>query len=402
MVLDRWKTQDREREGEPRIVQVPDLCKKRLLGYAETFQELARSFGGGFEASGEDRQALLEARRVWENRHVLESNFSEVAHIMTQVADEVFRYEPMEEKSRRHIVHAMREEGIVVEEICYLPQTDNRRAVGVTMYTRRKNRRPSQEAADMLSVLLDTHLQISAASPYFIDQEARSFILVEEPRFIVLSGFSRAVKENEAVSGDNYAVIESEKGRMTVLLSDGTGSGEEACQGSERVLDLMEKMLEAGYRMEAAANMVNAALFARGEEQNHPTLDVCDLDLYRGECSIWKAGGASTFLKTEEGVEEIQVGNLPLGIFRTVEMEPVHRQLQDGDYLVMMTDGALDALAENNCEEAMRRAISEVREQNPKEIAEKLLQMVIRLSGGHITDDMTILVIGVWENSGIT
>lgn len=402
MVLDRWKTQDREREGEPRIVQVPDLCKKRLLGYAETFQELARSFGGGFEASGEDRQALLEARRVWENRQVLESNFSEVAHIMTQVADEVFRYEPMEEKSRRHIVHAMREEGIVVEEICYLPQTDNRRAVGVTMYTRRKNRRPSQEAADMLSVLLDTHLQISAASPYFIDQEARSFILVEEPRFIVLSGFSRAVKENEAVSGDNYAVIESEKGRMTVLLSDGTGSGEEACQGSERVLDLMEKMLEAGYRMEAAANMVNAALFARGEEQNHPTLDVCDLDLYRGECSIWKAGGASTFLKTEEGVEEIQVGNLPLGIFRTVEMEPVHRQLQDGDYLVMMTDGVLDALAENNCEEAMRRAISEVREQNPKEIAEKLLQMVIRLSGGHITDDMTILVIGVWENSGIT
>ena len=383
-------------------VQVPDLCKRRLLGYAETFHELARSFGGAFEGTGTDRQSFLEARRVWENGQVMGNNFNEVAQIMTEVADQVFCYEPMEEKSRRQIVHAMKEEGIVVEDICYLPQNDCKRAIGLTMYTHRKNRLPSQEAADMLSVLLDRHLQVSVTSPYYIERDIHSFVLVEEPSFVVLSGFSKAVKENETVSGDSYAMIESEKGRLTVLLSDGTGSGEEAGRESERVLDLMEKMLEAGYGMEAAINMVNAALFARGEEYNHPTLDICDLDLYQGSCSLWKVGAAASFLKRGKAVEEIEMGSLPLGVFRSIEPEAVHRELADGDYLVLVTDGVLDALGEGNYEEAMCEAISEVTKQNPKEIAEQLLQMVIRTSGGRIWDDMTIIVIGIWENSGIT
>ena len=80
------------REKEIYTVQVPDLCKRRLLGYAETFRELARSFGGAFEGTetGTDRQTFLDARKVWENRQVMGSNFSEVAQIMTEVADQVF------------------------------------------------------------------------------------------------------------------------------------------------------------------------------------------------------------------------------------------------------------------------------------------------------------------------
>lgn len=381
---------------------VADLCKQRLLGYAESFQELARSLGGDFEGKETDRQLFMEAKKVWENRQVIGSNLQEVAQIICQVADEMFRYEPMEEKKKRKIIHAMREEGIIVEDICYIPQAKERKAVAMTLCTDKKSKKPAHDAADMLSVLLGRSLQVSAASPYFIERNIHSFIFVEEPRFFVLSGFSRAVKENETVSGDNYALTESEKGRMTILLSDGTGSGENARRGSERVLDLMEKLLEAGYGMETALQLINAALFARGEEQNHPTLDICDMNLYDGKCSFWKVGGAASFLKKGEKVEQLVMGNLPLGVFQNIQVQPLHRRLQDGEYLIMMSDGVLDALGEVNYEEAMYDAIAEISEQNPKEIAEKLLQMVIRLSGGRILDDMTILVIGIWENSCIT
>ena len=67
---------------------------------------------------------------------------------------------------------------------------------------------------------------------------------------------------------------------MTILLSDGTGSGEKACADSGKVLDLMEKMLEAGFGMETAINMVNSAVLSRGEQSNHPTLDICSLDSF--------------------------------------------------------------------------------------------------------------------------
>lgn len=92
----------------------------------------------------------------------------------------------------------------------------------------------------MISVLLNRRLQLSAASPFVIDRTPHSFILEEEARFLALTGFAKAIKENETVSGDNYAVIEAEKGRLTVILSDGTGSGEQAGKDSEQVLDLME------------------------------------------------------------------------------------------------------------------------------------------------------------------
>ena len=136
-----------------------------------------------------------------------------------------------------------------------------------------------------------------------------------------------------------------------MLLSDGTGAGEDASRGSGRVLDLMEKMLEAGFDTEESVNMLNSALYAQNEEEDHPTVDICSLDLYSGECEICKVGGAATFLKESGGTECIGGESLPLGIFQKAQTEVRVRQLAAGDLLIMMTDGVLDAL-EDECERA--------------------------------------------------
>ena len=59
------------------------------------------------------------------------------------------------------------------------------------------------------------------------------------------------------------------------------GSGEKASADSEKVLDLMEKMLEAGYNMDVAVNLVNSALIATSERQNMSTLDICNMEIGR-------------------------------------------------------------------------------------------------------------------------
>jgi stage II sporulation protein E len=163
----------------------------------------------------------------------------------------------------------------------------------------------------------------------------------------------------------------------------------------------MEKLLEAGYEIEAAVNMVNVAFFAGGKEYSHPTLDICDLNLYEGSCSFCKVGGEASFLKRGDSVEQISQGSLPLGIFRNVEPGRIEKQLQDGDYLILMTDGVLDALEEGDYEETMERAIAELSAISPGEIAEKLLSMALHSCGGHIKDDMTVLVAGIWENAAV-
>lgn len=393
------KAADRQlREEELRTAQVSDLCRRRLLNYADTFYELSKSYDGEFQPMEGDRQRLLSERRLWENRQIIRGHLTEMAKIMTEVACEVVCFCPMEERKKRIITAALKEEGIRAENLSYLPQTTGRQAVVLTLSTDKRGGVSAEEVADMVSVLLDRRLQLSVTSPCVVEREPHSFILEEEAGFLVLTGFSRATKENETVSGDNFAVLEAEKGRITVMLSDGTGSGEKAGQDSERVLDLMEKMIEAGYSIDGAVNMVNTALFAAGEDRNHPTLDICDIDLYQGNCQLRKAGGAVTFLKREERVEQLKAGTLPLGIFQQVEITPIERQLQDGDYLIMVSDGVIDALGERDYENTLEEAISGMREQNPGEIAEKLLRMVICAGGGHILDDMTVGVIGIWEN----
>lgn len=391
-----------ERQRKEQTIQVSDLCRQKLLGYAESFQELARSFDDKFAGKGEDRQSVLEERRIWENRKVLCDNLHEVAQIMEKVAKEELHYQPMESRNRRLLIRALREEGICADNLCYLPCDNGQQAVGMTLCTGEKGGRPAEEVADMLSVLLHRQLKISAVSPYLVDQKNRSFIFVEEAKYIALTGFAKAVRENEVVSGDNYAFLESERGKMTIILSDGTGSGEKAARDSGRVLDLLEKMLEAGYDTPTAISLINASLYVKDEDSNHPTIDVCNLDLYQGACEFYKVGGAISFLKKGEKAEPVEGGNLPLGIFQNITVEGISKKLEEGDYLIMMSDGVLDAFGEDDYEDTLMHAIGEMTEQNPGEIAEKLLRLAIRSCQGHIGDDMTIIVVGVWENSGIS
>lgn len=379
--------------------QVSDMCRHRLLNYADTFSELAKSFNREFTYSGNDRQSILDARKFWESRQVICSNLDEVSRIIRTVAGEVFSFQPLEDKKRKILVHALRAEGIVVEDICYIPNVAGDKAVGITMYTEKKGGIHAGEVADMLSVLLRENIEVSVTSPYLVDRQSRSFIFVTEAKYIALTGFARVVKEDETISGDNYSFLESERGKLTMILSDGTGSGEKASGDSEKVLDLLEKMLEAGYSMDTAVNLVNSALFAEGEEQNHPTLDICDINLYDGTCEFCKVGGAASFVKREKQVRIIEGGSLPLGIFQSVQLQQNRFRLQSGDIVILMSDGVLDAFGDCEYENAMERAISELEEENPGVIAERLLQLAIRVGKGHIRDDMTILVAGVWEKS---
>lgn len=384
-------------EKELRTAQVSDLCRRRLLGYADSFSELAKSFDREFELDQRDRETVLTERRLWENRQVISGHLNELAKIMTEAACEVLVFQPMENKRRRLLTQALAEEGIQVDGPCYVPRGNGRQALVLTMSTQRGAKVSVDEAADMISVLLDKRLRPSVTSPYVVETMPQSFVLEEETSYIVLTGFSKAVKEEEAVSGDNYAVLETEKGRITVMLSDGTGSGERAGRDSGRVLDLMEKMLEAGYGTDTAINMVNTALFAAGEDGNHPTLDICDIDLYEGKCQLRKVGGAVTFLKRAREVEQLASGNLPLGVFRQVEANPLDKKLQDGDYLIMVSDGVVDAFGTEEYERTMAGAIAGIEDRNPGEIAERLLRIALRASGGRILDDMTIGVIGIWK-----
>ncbi len=421
-------TAGREKQ-EQLSIMLSDYGRGRLLAYADSFRELSRSYRGespwerAGQREGASRQQVLEERRLWENRQVLCDNLEEMSQIMARLAAEVFRLTPLPLREEKLVARALKQEGITVLDLFYIdppgreeapeegedPENAGSTALGLHLHTQRMVGHGSQEVADMLSVLLGRRLVVSVTSPQFIEEREGTYLFVEEPRFVVLSGSARAVKENEAVSGDNYSIIQSDRGWMTVLLSDGMGSGPAAGADSSQVLDMMEKMLEAGFETDMAVSLVNSALLASEDasgRRNMSTLDVCSLNLYQGMCVFRKVGAAASFLKSNSYVEQISLPGLPLGVLAAGEGEEARRALQqsvsreliDNDYIIMMSDGVLDALRESGYEEAMVHYLEGMREQHPEEMARNLLQFVLRCSQGRIMDDMTVLVLGVFDS----
>jgi len=85
--------------------------------------------------------------------------------------------------------------------------------------------------------------------------------------------------------------------------------------------------------------------------------------------------------------------NLPIGIIEHVELDTVSTSLMAGDILVMMSDGLFDGPKHViNNDLWLERKIREMETYEPQEIADLLLEEVVRGELGVIHDDITVIV----------
>lgn len=404
----RKQTEGKEDE---RLEIIPEYGRQKLLAYAESFRDLADLFEdeqAETEAMGTepvDRQEYLCRRRIQENQGLLAEHLKEMAHIMATVARETCSYRPMGERRFRQMSVLLKESGILLKNFFEMEHEDGRREISLTMRQMGgKHARfgelehiATEDVADYLSVAMNRRLCVAKNTPMYLAGEYNTYYFLEEPPYHLLTGFAKAVKESEKASGDSYSFYEADTGRLLVLLSDGVGSGEEARRESSRVVEMMERLLEAGFGKEAAVQMVNGALAAAGQEQAMSTLDVCDIDLYTGNCEFVKVGAACTYIKRGRLVDRLSTQNLPLGVFRQMTPEIHSRTLQSGDYVIMLSDGVLDALSDGIGEEVLPEILGRMEYRNPGEIANQILAYAIKQSRGRIRDDMTVLVTGIWD-----
>lgn len=379
---------------------IPEYGRQKLLGYAESFRDLAELFEdekAEISPEEKDRQEYLWQKRLCESRGLLADHLKEMAHIMSDVARETYQYHPVGERKYRQVAHCLKDVGILLKNFMILENEDGHLTMSLMMKTQAQENIAMADVADLISVVMNTRVRPFGQSPIFMTREWNIYYFLEEPAFHILTGFAKATKETEKISGDNYSFCEMEQGRMIAILSDGMGSGEKACEESGRVIEMMERLMEAGFRKEAAVQIINGALAAGEQEQNMSTLDICELNLYTGACEFMKIGAACTYIKREHLVDRLSARNLPLGVFQQIEPETIHRQLQDGDYIIMLSDGVLDALEQGIGEEILPELLGKISHTNPGEIARQILNYCLHQSKGKIRDDMTVLVIGMWR-----
>ena len=367
---------------------------QELSGYCPYSDSIIEEAVGGFEKA---KLNLSWYNRLLENRGVIAEQLDAMAYIMEDCAREYKDISGKEGRLLGAVKYRGKERGIVAKEMHLYERHNGKMSLQMRAVSKWGSCVPVKELAKAVSQGLRRDMVPGRYVRTMVGKDEAFLTFEEDTLFHTLQGVARLTKDNAQVSGDSFSFLELEGGECVMALSDGMGSGIRACKESEMVIELIEKFLEAGFKKETAIRMMNSAMVIQGEEGIFSTVDMAAMDLYTGMCEFYKIGAAATFIKRGGAVECISSGSLPAGMFHQLEIDRASRQLQDGDFVVQVTDGVLDDLHVPSPEETMEEILETIETNNPGQMAKQILERILLFTAGKVPDDMTVLVAGIWE-----
>lgn len=368
-----------KRRLQKRCIQAPRFLRETL----EVFQNA--------------KQMLRWNNRIAQNREgcviQLDTFAQMIQHVTRELDASIFTDDHLEKK----IKNQFRKAGIRLLSSVFFVTAEGRYEIHVTVKSMKGRCITTKELVRLLSLCVGRKMILEQNERPLIGSEYCTVTSLEGPGFHTLQGVAKIGKGCDRISGDSFLMMDIPGGKQGVVLSDGMGSGEKAFKESAMVVEMLEELLGAGFPKETAIQMMNTALVMGREDVRFSTLDMSVFDLYDGSCEIMKVGASTTFIKYKDHVERISSTSLPIGVLQDLEVETITRQLSDGDFIIMVTDGILDALPVGEQEVLMEAIISGTNIYNPKELAHHILEQILEWSGEVPLDDMTVLVVGIWS-----
>ncbi|EPZ53480.1 stage II sporulation E family protein [[Clostridium] sordellii ATCC 9714] len=224
--------------------------------------------------------------------------------------------------------------------------------------------------------------------------------LSKKQEYRVITEVSNMSKDGYIISGDNYTYMEVSEGKYMMAISDGMGKGRKAYEESSVTIDILEKMMDSKIDEEIIIDTINNILMLKSSDEMFSTLDLAMVDLNKGILNTIKMGACSTYIKRDNGdIELISTESLPVGILSDVNIERDSRKLKDGDYIIMVSDGIIDAGKNKNLgDNWLIYFLKNLDISNPKDISKDILNKALDIQNDNIYDDMTVLVSKIYKN----
>lgn len=343
------------------------------------------------------RQKLIWNNKMVQNREGFAAQLNDLAKTLCYTTHELDAGIFEDEHLKKKIRNQLKKSGIKILSSVFYMTAQGKYEIHLTLKASKGHIVAMKELASEVGKMAGRIMVPGRGERPIIGDEYCTVACVEGARFHTIQGVAKIRKGSEKISGDTFLTSDLPGGRKGVALSDGMGSGERAFRESTMVVEMLEELLNAGFPVKTAVQIMNTALVTGREEVMFSTIDVAIIDLYDASCEIVKAGAATTYIKRKDEVEEVHSISLPIGALARLDIEPERRQLEDGDFLIMVTDGVLDTLPTGKQDSLMEEFICQVESQNPGEMAHHILNRVMEYAGAAPLDDMTILVTGIWK-----
>nr|MBQ8253534.1 SpoIIE family protein phosphatase [Lachnospiraceae bacterium] len=375
-----------------------EFTKSRVTEYADLLNDIAESYLP--EEKKEDevyvtRADLFARKEMDRQRAVFYGVLRSASRQLAGLAKPVWGQSSLAEKQEKRIVKELINAGIEIREFYKTENRNGYTEIGMLLRARERTYYDADDIADLLTEVLHIRMLPPTEGHLYVKDEWTTFCFQEEPSFQIYGGYAKVTKEGEELSGDNYLMREFGDGTYIAAIADGMGSGEKACEDSEKVLLMVERHVESGLAVKSCIHMCDEMLYLQYRGERSVSLDLLELNLYTGECRICKNGAAPSFLIRDRKVREFAADRLSLGINPRVDGYRESVFLQSQDVMILASDGIMDLFYDNM--EMFRSYVSGYVGHTLSDLAANILQTAIRAGGGVIRDDMTVLAVGVCE-----
>ncbi|MBS4534692.1 stage II sporulation protein E [Clostridium sp. D2Q-14] len=380
-----------ENKGQINKGDVPELFKKRCVRFERLIEVINQAFNI-YKLNYKWEGKILESRQL------VSQQLDGVSNIIEDLSNEIYADIKFKEEVEKTIYSELKKENISTNEITVTESQDNKFEIYVDLNVLNNKERMIEKVTNIASKVVGYRLIRDRFSTSDLDYgKGVKFKLIKSNRYNAATRIALYHDNNDCISGDSYTFGERQNNYYAVL-SDGMGRGERAKEESSIAINLLEKFLEVGYDKELALKTINSILVLKSSEEVFTTIDMSILDLYKGSVQFIKIGSAPTFIKKKDKVEIINSTTLPVGILKEVEFNIYESNMEDGDLIIMMSDGILDAhQACDDKENWMKDIINNISSRNPQTVADKILDEAINICEEANRDDMTVLVTKVWK-----
>ena len=206
---------------------------------------------------------------------------------------------------------------------------------------------------------------------------------------------------DKVVGGDFFDYLTQEgSDRLGVVIGDAASKGFSAAAQALYVSGAVKMGVEYSIKMTTMIGKVNNLVYETFPFERFVTLFYCELyEDKKGLCMFVNAGHNSPLFynSSRDRIESLDATGSVLGISPNQKYLSDSINLDKDDFLVMFTDGIVEATDENFNflgEDKLKELIHEYRNQSAKEICENLLEYVQKFAAkATYSDDKTLVVI---------
>lgn len=311
-------------------------------------------------------------------------NVSKAIKSMAKGLENDIKAEDVYQQERFEIVELLRQKDIEVQDIAI--KKDNRFIVDIYVGELIEKNKIEQIEKILTQVLKETIVLNSEATV------GKKLSFLSDDKYIMALGMAKQTKSKSVASGDSILNIRLKDGKYLVAISDGMGSGKEAQNSSTQALRLLENLLLSGFDKKTSIDLINDALVNQNKEI-FATLDIAIIDLYSGNMEFIKSAACPTYIKKNKRIQMIKSNSLPTGILNESKVETFDRDLQDGEIVLLCSDGILDSNVEyKNKELWIKYLMEDLETTNTQKIADLVLEEAIDNNFGIAKDDMSVIV----------